>query len=103
MGCWWLNIRTLKPTAYCSSSTIPTPGPELSPHPVSSISTTGSGIFTALTDAGLTVTTLEEHREVPWNPLGEAMIPSPDFDGEFILANDRDRIPLTYTVEAAKR
>ena len=60
-------------------------------------------IFTALTDAGLTVTTLEEHREVPWNPLGQAMIPSPDFDGEFILANDRDRIPLTYTVEAAKR
>ena len=60
-------------------------------------------IFTALTDAGLTVTTLEEHREAPWNPLGQAMIPSPDFDGEFILANDRDRIPLTYTVEAAKR
>ena len=63
----------------------------------------GSGkIFTALTDAGLTVTTLEEHREVPWNPLGQAMIPSPDFDGEFILANDRDRIPLTYTVESSQ-
>jgi SAM-dependent methyltransferase len=57
-------------------------------------------IFTALTDAGLTVTRLEEHREVPWNPLGEAMIPSPDFDGEFILTTDRDRIPLTYTVQA---
>jgi hypothetical protein len=49
------------------------------------------------------VTTLEDHREAPWNPLGQAMIPSSDFDGEFILANDRDRIPLTYTVEAAKR
>ena len=36
-------------------------------------------------------------------PVGQAMIPSPDFDGEFILANDRDRIPLTYTVEAVKR
>ncbi|HEV7421238.1 MAG TPA: class I SAM-dependent methyltransferase, partial [Mycobacterium sp.] len=40
-------------------------------------------IFTALTQAGLTVTALEEHREVPWDPLDEAMIPSPDFDGEF--------------------
>jgi SAM-dependent methyltransferase len=60
-------------------------------------------IFTALTDAGLVVTAFEEHREVPWNPLGEAMIPSPDFDGEFILAKDRDRIPLTYTVQAIKR
>ncbi|WP_241010996.1 class I SAM-dependent methyltransferase [Mycobacterium camsae] len=60
-------------------------------------------IFTALIDAGLVVTALEEHREVPWNPLGDAMIPSPDFDGEFILARDRDRIPLTYTVEAVKR
>lgn len=60
-------------------------------------------IFTALTDAGLAVTALEEHREVPWNPLGDAMIPSPDFDGEFILAEGADRIPLTYTVEAVKR
>ena len=60
-------------------------------------------IFTALTDAGLTVTALQEHREVPWNPLGDAMIPSPDFEGEFILAKDRDRIPLTYTVQAVKR
>jgi SAM-dependent methyltransferase len=59
-------------------------------------------IFTALTNAGLTVTTLEEHREVPWNPLGQAVIPSPEFEGEFILAEDRDRIPLTYTVQAVK-
>ena len=58
-------------------------------------------IFTALTDAGLTVTALEEHREVPWNTLGENMIVSPDFPGEFILAADRDRIPLTYTLQAA--
>ncbi|CDM78567.1 conserved hypothetical protein [Mycobacterium marinum E11] len=60
-------------------------------------------IFTALTAAGLMVTGLEEHREVPWNPLGDAMIPSPDYDGEFILAEDRDRIPMTYTVQAIKR
>lgn len=59
-------------------------------------------IFTALTDAGLTVTHLEEHREVPWNPLGDQMIPSPDFDGEFILAQGRDRLPMTYTLQAVK-
>ncbi|HEX7427639.1 MAG TPA: SAM-dependent methyltransferase, partial [Mycobacterium sp.] len=38
-------------------------------------------IFTALRDAGLVVTALEEHREVPWNHLGDAMVPSPDFEG----------------------
>jgi SAM-dependent methyltransferase len=57
-------------------------------------------IFTALQDAGLTVTSLEEHREVPWNPLGEAMVESPDFPGEFVLAEGRDRLPLTYTIQA---
>jgi SAM-dependent methyltransferase len=59
-------------------------------------------IFTALTDAGLAVIALEEHREVPWNPLGDAMIPSPDFDEEYILAGGRDRMPLTYTLQAVK-
>ena len=59
-------------------------------------------IFTALTEAGLTVTALEEHREVPWNPLDDAMIPSPDFEEEYILAEGRDRMPLTYTLQAVK-
>jgi SAM-dependent methyltransferase len=59
-------------------------------------------IFTALTDAGLAVTALEEHREVPWNPLEGLMIPSPYFDEEFILAQGRDRMPLTYTLQALK-
>ena len=60
-------------------------------------------IFTALTSAGLSVTALEEHREVHWNPLEDAMIPSPHFEGEWILAEDRDRMPLTYTLQAVKR
>jgi SAM-dependent methyltransferase len=60
-------------------------------------------IFTALTEAGLAVTALEEHREVPWNPLDDAMIPSPDFEEEYILAEGRDRLPLTYTLQAVKR
>ena len=59
-------------------------------------------IFTALTAAGLTVTALEEHREVPWNPLGEAMIPSVDFEGEYVLVSGRDRMPMTYTLQAVK-
>ena len=60
-------------------------------------------LFTALTSAGLTVTALEEHREVHWTPLDDAMIPSPDFEGEWVLAEGRDRMPLTYTIQAVKR
>jgi SAM-dependent methyltransferase len=59
-------------------------------------------VFTALTEAGLAVTALVEHREVPWNPLGDAMIPSPDFDEEYVLASGRDRMPLSYTLQAVK-
>jgi SAM-dependent methyltransferase len=59
-------------------------------------------IFTALQDNGMTVTTLEEHREVPWNPLGESMVPSPEHAGEFVLATHGERLPLTYTIQAVK-
>jgi SAM-dependent methyltransferase len=59
-------------------------------------------IFTALRDAGMQVTHLEEHREVPWNPLGNAMIASPNAPGEFALASGGDRLPLTYTLKATK-
>ena len=60
-------------------------------------------IFTALQDAGLVVTALEEHREVPWNPLGEAMVESTEHPGEFVLATGSDRMPLTYTLQAVRR
>jgi SAM-dependent methyltransferase len=59
-------------------------------------------IISALLEAGMTITAFEEHREVPWNPLGDGMIPSPDFDGEFVLADGRDRMPMTYTLQAIK-
>lgn len=59
-------------------------------------------VFTALTAAGLNVTMLEEHREVPWQALGEAMIPSTEFDGEYIMAGGPERLPLTYTIQAQK-
>jgi SAM-dependent methyltransferase len=59
-------------------------------------------IFNALWAAGLTITAFEEHREVPWNALGDAMIASDTHDGEFVLAHDRDRMPLSYTLQAVK-
>lgn len=59
-------------------------------------------VFTALTNAGLTVTALDEHREVPWNALGDKMIQSSEFDGEYVLAQGPERLPLTYTVQAHK-
>lgn len=59
-------------------------------------------IITALIEAGLRVAALEEHREVPWNALEDLMIPSPDFDEEWVLAEGADRMPLTYTLQAIK-
>lgn len=59
-------------------------------------------VFTALTEAGLTVIALDEHREVPWQALSEAMIESTLFGGEFVLAQGPERLPLTYTIQARK-
>jgi SAM-dependent methyltransferase len=59
-------------------------------------------VLTALLDAGLTLTSIEEHREVPWNPLGDAMVPSAEFTDELVLATGRDRVPMTYTLQAVK-
>jgi SAM-dependent methyltransferase len=56
-------------------------------------------IFTALADAGLRVSALEEHDSAPWNALGDAMV---DEDGEFRLREGRERLPLTYTLQAVK-
>ncbi len=39
---------------------------------------------------------------MPWNPLGDAMVPSPEHPGEYVLATGRDRMPLSYTVQALK-
>lgn len=58
-------------------------------------------LFTALTAAGLVVTALEEHREAPWKAL-DAMVESAEHDGEYVLAEHPERLPLTYTVQAVK-
>lgn len=31
------------------------------------------------------------------------MVPSREFPGEFVLASGRDRLPLTYTLQAVKK
>jgi SAM-dependent methyltransferase len=59
-------------------------------------------IFNALWSAGLTITAFDEHREVPWNQLGDAMVASDTHDGEFVLARAPDRMPLSYTLQAVK-
>jgi SAM-dependent methyltransferase len=61
-----------------------------------------SEILNAVIGAGLTLTAFDEHREVSWNPLREAMVASPDHPGEFVLAAGRDRLPCTYTLQAVK-
>jgi hypothetical protein len=59
-------------------------------------------IFNALWAAGLTITAFEEHRELPWNALGDEMAASDTHPGEFVLASGQDRMPLSYTLQAVK-
>ncbi len=59
-------------------------------------------IFHAVAAAGLNITGFDEHREVPWNPLGDAMVASAEHPGEYQLASHRARMPLTYTLQAVK-
>ena len=61
-----------------------------------------SEIFNALWAAGLTITAFDEHRELPWNPLGDLMKNSDTYDGEFVLNHGRDRLALSYTLQATK-
>lgn len=56
-------------------------------------------IVGAVLDAGLVLTGLVEHRSVPWAALPGLMEP----DGEeYALAEHRERVPLTYTLQATK-
>ena len=60
-------------------------------------------IFNALWDAGLEITGFDEHRSVPWNPLGSAFVELPDVPGEYRLRERPERLPATYTLRARKR
>ena len=57
-------------------------------------------IFTALTDAGMAVTGLVEHRSVPWPPLAGQMTRADG--GEWRLTDRPERLPLTYTLQAIR-
>jgi SAM-dependent methyltransferase len=57
-------------------------------------------IVQAVLDAGLSLDRLEEHRSVPWNPLGDQMVLGED--GEWRLREGSERLPLTYTLAATK-
>jgi len=57
-------------------------------------------VITAVLDAGMTLTGLQEHRSVPWNPLEDLMVDPGD--GEYRLKVGPDRLPLTYTLRATK-
>lgn len=54
----------------------------------------------ALLDAGLRLTALEEHRHVPWEALPGQM--AEDEAGMWRLRDGRDRLALSYTLEAVK-
>jgi len=58
-------------------------------------------IITALLEAGMEITALEEHRSVPWEALPGNMIG--DAQGEWRLNTRPERVPLTYTLQARKR
>jgi len=57
-------------------------------------------IITALSDAGMRLDTLVEHDSVPWEALPGFMVAGDD--GEYRLAEHRERLPLTYTLTATK-
>ena len=57
-------------------------------------------IINAVIGAGLTLTMFEEHRSVPWNVAGSAMVE--DELGEWTLRDHPDRLPCTYTLQAVK-
>ena len=57
---------------------------------------------TALLDAGMELTALEEHDSVPWEALPGQMVRD-ERDDEWRLTSGRERLPLTYTLQAVKR
>ena len=57
-------------------------------------------IVTALLDAGMRLTMLEEHRSVPWEALWGRMVRGDD--GEWRLAEHDEQVPLSFTLRAVK-
>jgi len=58
-------------------------------------------IFNAVWDAGMEITSFDEHDSVPWNALGDAM--EHVGGGEYRLVQRPERLPASYTLRARKR
>lgn len=58
-------------------------------------------IVSGIMAANLDITSLEEHRSLPWNPFGAAG--TAVGHGEFALRVKPDRLPASYTLQASKR
>jgi hypothetical protein len=59
-------------------------------------------IVSALLDEGLVLTQLVEHDTVPWEALPGQMEQTGELR-EWQLVEHRERLPLTYTLQAVKR
>lgn len=87
-------------TAFSETETyVPHDGPVASPDLICFNHGLGE-ILTALTDAGMAFTSLEEHHSVPWNPLGSAMVEIGG--GEYALREQPERLAASYTLQARK-
>lgn len=58
-------------------------------------------IIQALLDAGMEITGMAEHTSVPWEALRGQMVNLGN--GEFELKDRKERLPLTYTIQAVKK
>jgi hypothetical protein len=58
-------------------------------------------IVSALLERGLVLTELVEHDSVPWDALPGMMVRD-DATEEYALREHRERLPLTYTLQARK-
>lgn len=59
-------------------------------------------IITALIEAGMEITALEEHRSMPCEALPAHVVVRDERD-EWSLRENKDRVPLTYTLQARKK
>lgn len=57
-------------------------------------------VITAVMDAGLDLSSIEEHDSVPWNAVADAMVM--DEFGEYRLRQIPARLPASYTLTATK-
>ena len=57
-------------------------------------------IVTAVMDAGMRLTMLEEHLSVPWRALDQGM--EQTGDGEWRIVDRPLRVPLSYTLQAVR-